>query len=36
MLELLENQALYQAMKNTVNETPMSKEEALKELEAKE
>ena len=34
LLELLEDQALYQAMKVTEDETPMSKEEALKELEA--
>jgi hypothetical protein len=34
LLELLEDQALYQAMKVTKDETPMSKEEALKELEA--
>lgn len=33
LLELLEDQALYQAMKTTENETPLSKEEALKELE---
>jgi hypothetical protein len=33
LLELLEDRALYQAMKNTENEIPMSKEEALKELE---
>lgn len=35
LLELLEDQALYQAMKTTENEMPMSKEEALKELEAR-
>lgn len=34
LLELLEDQALYQAMKLTEDETPMSREEALKELEA--
>lgn len=34
LLELLEDQALYQAMKVTKDEKPMSKEEALKELEA--
>lgn len=32
LLELLEDQALYQAMKTTEGETPISKEEALKEL----
>jgi hypothetical protein len=34
LLELLEDQALYQAMKVTEGEMPMSREEALKELEA--
>lgn len=34
LLELLEDQALYEAMKITEDEMPMSKEEALKELEA--
>jgi hypothetical protein len=33
LLESLEDEALYQAMKSTINETPMSKEEALKALE---
>ena len=33
LLELLEDQALYQAMKITENEIPMTREEALKELE---
>jgi hypothetical protein len=33
LLEGLEDQALYQAMKTTINETPMSREEALKALE---
>ncbi len=30
---MLEDQALYQAMKITIDEVPMSREEALKELE---
>lgn len=34
LLELLEDQALYQAMKSTEHEAPMTREEALKELEA--
>ncbi len=34
LLELLEDRALYEAMKITEDETPMTKEEALKELEA--
>ena len=33
LLEGLEDEALYQAMKTTINETPMSREEALKALE---
>ena len=33
LLEGLEDEALYQAMKTTINETPMSQEEALKALE---
>ncbi|MGK7948613.1 MAG: hypothetical protein AB4368_07365 [Xenococcaceae cyanobacterium] len=33
LLESLEDEALYQAMKTTINETPMSREEALKALE---
>ena len=33
ILEMLEDQALYQAMKETEDETPLSKEEALRELE---
>ena len=33
LLENLEDEALYQAMKTTVNETPMSRESALKVLE---
>ena len=33
LLESLEDEALYQAMKITTNETPMSREEALKALE---
>ena len=32
LLEGLEDEALYQAMKTTINETPMSREEALKAL----
>jgi hypothetical protein len=34
LLELLEDQALYQAMKVTEGEKPLNREEALKELEA--
>ena len=33
LLESLEDEALYQAMKTTINETPMSRDEALKALE---
>jgi RelB Antitoxin alpha helical domain len=33
LLERLEDEALYQAMKTTINETPMSREEVLKALE---
>jgi hypothetical protein len=33
LLEILEDRGLYQAMKITENETPMTREEALKELE---
>ncbi len=33
LLENLEDEALYQAMTKTINETPMSREEALKALE---
>ncbi len=33
LLESLEDEALYQAMKTTISETPMSREEALKVLE---
>ncbi|MEM9509653.1 MAG: hypothetical protein AAGA16_18565 [Cyanobacteria bacterium P01_E01_bin.35] len=33
LLENLEDEALYQAMKTTIDETPMSREEALKALE---
>ena len=33
LLEGLEDEALYQAMKTTINETPMSREEALEALE---
>lgn len=33
LLEGLEDEALYQAMRTTIDETPMSREEALKELE---
>lgn len=33
LLERLEDEALYQAMKTTINETLMSREEALKALE---
>ena len=33
LLENLEDEALYQAMKNTTTETPLNKEEALKLLE---
>jgi hypothetical protein len=35
LLESLEDEALYQAMKTTINKTPMTKEEALKALEEK-
>ncbi|MDJ0590181.1 MAG: hypothetical protein QNJ72_09335 [Pleurocapsa sp. MO_226.B13] len=34
ILEMLEDRGLYRAMQDTENETPMSKEEALKELES--
>jgi uncharacterized protein (DUF1330 family) len=33
LLEILEDEALYQAMKTTTNETPMNRSEALKALE---
>jgi hypothetical protein len=33
LLESSEDEALYRAMKTTVNETPMSREEVLKALE---
>lgn len=33
LLEILEDQALYKAMKITEHETPMTREEALKQLE---
>ena len=33
LLEIIEDEALYQAMKTTENETPLTKEEALKALE---
>ena len=33
LLELLEDEALYQAMANTANEIPMNRDEALKLLE---
>ena len=32
ILEMLEDRGLYLAMQETIDETPMSKEEALKEL----
>ena len=32
-LEILEDETLYRAMKNTINETPMNRDEALKALE---
>ena len=34
LLELLEEQALYQAMKVTEDETPINKQEALQQLKA--
>jgi hypothetical protein len=34
LLEMLEDRGLYQAMQGTENEIPMSKEQALKELES--
>ena len=34
ILEILEDRGLYRAMQETEDETPMSKEEALKDLEA--
>ena len=33
LLEILEDEALYQAMKTTIGETPMNRDEALKALE---
>jgi uncharacterized protein (DUF1330 family) len=33
LLEVLEDEALYQAMKTTTNEIPMNRDEALKALE---
>lgn len=33
LLEILEDEALYQAMKTTIDETPMNRDEALKALE---
>ena len=33
ILEMLEDRGLYQAMQETIGETPLSREEALKELD---